>query len=346
MSAPIPAVFGHHAIRTSLSRAIARDQLHHGLIFVGPRGVGKATLARGLACALHCKEQPSSGCGSCSVCRRILDGVHPGLEWIRPEAAGGTIKVAVARELATRLELAPFEGNAHLVVFDPAEALTEQAYNALLKTIEEPRPGVFFVMVTTALDALLPTILSRCLTVRFGRLDAEDVERVVREELQRRRAGEDADAAAAVTDERIALAVRLADGSAGVAVELALDPSLEPALTLLGRVIESSHRGPPAIFAGDKSPLWTAWSEAVGPVKTGRPARERALAARMSELWLLHLRERLRDQPGLPGVTAPDEGPRDLLRKLDRVQSFREGLDRNPNVRLSLEQTLLELSER
>jgi DNA polymerase-3 subunit delta' len=336
MTAQFPGVRGHAQAQARLSRAIARDQLHHGLIFVGPAGVGKATLARGLGAALHCTEAPAVGCGSCTSCRRIASGTHAGVEWLAPEEPGGRIKIEQARSLAHRLEMAPFEGNHHLVVFDPADAIGEAGFNAMLKTVEEPRPGVHFVMIVTGLDVLLPTILSRCLTVRVGRLEDADVAAIVAEQV--------ADAETPPTPARIDLAVGLAGGSAGLAVTLALDPTLDAALALLGQVVGAAQAGPSAIFAGDKSPLWRAWAEAVGPVKTGRPARERATLRQLCELWVLHLRERLRGRDGLPGVPAGTTEPRNILRQLDGVQSLLESLGRNPNVRLSLEQTLLTLS--
>ncbi len=334
MTAQFPGVRGHAQAQARLSRAIARDQLHHGLIFVGPSGVGKATLARGLGAALHCTQAPAVGCGTCTICRRIASGTHAGVEWIVPEEPGGRVKIEQARALANRLEMAPFEGDHHLVVFDPAEAIGEAGFNAMLKTLEEPRPGVHFVMLVTGLDVLLPTILSRCLTVRLGRLEDSDVAAIVREQ---------AEQAEPPGEARIELAVGLAGGSAGLAVQLATDPTLDAALALLGRVVDAARVGPAAIFGGDKSPLWLSWSEAVGTAKTGRPARERATLRRLCELWLLHLRERLRGRAGLPGVTPGPREPRVILRQLDSVQSLLEGLGRNPNVRLSLEQTLLTL---
>ncbi len=337
---PFVGVRGHVQAQTQLRRAIERDQLHHALVFVGPRGVGKGTLARGLACALHCTQRPGVGCGACSACHRVLTGLDVGVEWIAPETAGAVVKVAVARELANRLEHAPFEGDRHVVVFDPAEALNEQAWSALLKTIEEPRPGVHFVLLTTGLDALLPTILSRSLVVRLGRLDDASVDAIVREQLRTRERDDDVPEP---NDDRIALAVRLADGSAGVAVSPALYPSLDSSLALLREIVAAAQAGPRAIFGGEKSPLWTAWNEAAGGPGQGRPARERAAAAGAAQLWLLHLRERIRGRPGLPGLPADDGDPRSLLRRLDDVQALLEGLERNPNVRLALEQTLLEI---
>lgn len=335
MTAQFPGVRGHAQAQARLSRAIARDQLHHGLIFVGPSGVGKATLARGLGAALHCQVEPAVGCGSCTSCRRIASGTHAGVEWLAPEEPGGRVKIEAARTLAHRLEMAPFEGNHHLVVFDPADAIGEAGFNAMLKTIEEPRPGVHFVMIVTGLDVLLPTILSRCLTVRVGRLEDDDVAAIVKAQVET--------AETAPSRERIDLAVGLAGGSAGLAVKLALDPSLDASLALLSQVVGASQTGPAAIFGGDKSPLWQAWSTAVGPVKTGRPARERATLRQLCELWLLHLRERLRGRDGLPGVPPGPQDPRAVLSQLDKIQGLLESIARNPNVRLSLEQTLLSL---
>ncbi len=335
MTAQFPGVRGHAQAQARLSRAIARDQLHHGLIFVGPSGVGKATLARGLGAALHCQVEPAVGCGSCTSCRRIASGTHAGVEWLVPEEPGGRVKIEAARTLAHRLEMAPFEGNHHLVVFDPAEAIGEGGFNAMLKTIEEPRPGVHFVMIVTGLDVLLPTILSRCLTVRVGRLEDDDVAAIVKAQVET--------AETAPSPERIDLAVGLAGGSAGLAVKLALDPSLDASLALLSQVVGAAQTGPAAIFGGDKNPLWLAWSTAVGPVKTGRPARERATLRQLCELWLLHLRERLRGRDGLPGVPDGPQDPRAVLSQLDKIQGLLESIARNPNVRLSLEQTLLSL---
>lgn len=343
-----PGVRGHAHAQARLSRAIVRDQLHHGLIVMGPRGVGKAALARGLACALHCPQAPGTGCGICTSCQRIMGAMHAGVEWIEPETEGGTIKVEAARELSHRLQHAPFEGRHHVVIFDPADAMNEQAYNALLKSIEEPRPGVHFVMLTTHPDGLLPTIRSRCLPVRLGPLPMELVDEVLDEVLDRRRA--EAEAAGEEIPEppspaRRTLAVQLSRGSVGQAVALLVDPSLPDVIDLVRCAMEAARHGPAGIFSGDKGPLWSAWLQASGGPGAGRPARERAACARAIDLWLLHLREHLRGHDGLPGLPAPQAAVPDLLHQIDRLQALGEALPRNPNVRLAIEQTLLELSQ-
>ncbi|HEY8379651.1 MAG TPA: hypothetical protein VIK91_24330, partial [Nannocystis sp.] len=185
-SAPAPAgalcgVRGHEGAQAAVLRALARGQLHHALVLVGPRGVGKATFARGLGCALLCPARPGLGCGECSTCRRVLAGNHPDVDWLVPDGKAGLISVDSARACHVRQTHAPYEGPAYLVVVDPADALGEAAGNALLKTIEEPRPGVHFALLTTNLQGVLPTILSRALPIRLGRLDDAIVRAIVDE---------------------------------------------------------------------------------------------------------------------------------------------------------------------
>jgi DNA polymerase-3 subunit delta' len=333
-----PGVRGHAAAQAALARAAARGKLHHGLLVVGPEGVGKATLARGLAAALHCAVRPGQGCGTCVACRRVLSGVHAGVEWIRPEGAGGLIKVETTRELGNRLQHAPFEGDHHVVILDPADALNDQAFNALLKALEEPRPGVYFVLLVTHAEAVLPTIQSRCLVVRLGPLPETDVQQIVDATIA---AAEDADPPPA---EARALAVRMSEGSPGVALQLCADPTLAAAVALTRRAIEAADAGSRAIFCGDKGPLWTAWAEATAGPQTGRPARERAACARVVDLWLLHLRESLRGGEGIPGLPRATIDPAVIVPRLDRLLALREGLARNPNARLALEHTLLEMT--
>lgn len=337
-------VHGHHTALVRLARAIERGQLHHSLVFVGPRGVGKATVARAVARALHCRVAPAIGCRQCSSCRRIDAGLHAGVEWIVPETSGGKIKVEAARELATRVLSAPYEGDAHVVVFDPAEGLTEQAWNALLKTIEEPRPGVHFIAIAQGLDGLLPTILSRSAVVRFGRLSDDQVATVLDGVLAAPRGD---DEAVPVPPARRELAMRLADGSPGVAVELALDASLDVIHRLLAEAVVAARRGPVAIFAGERGGLGQAFAEASAGPPTGKPARERQCVARMSELWLLHLRERLRGREGVPGLgelASAHDGGAGSLHAAARLLDLQERLERNANARLVLEHALLELT--
>lgn len=359
-----PGVRGHREAQGMLRRALTRGQLHHALMLVGPRGIGKATLARGLAAALLC---PSGGCGACPVCRRVAAGTHPDVDWLVPAGSGGQITIDSARECHVRQASGPYEGDAYVVIVDPADALNEYSGNALLKAIEEPRPGIHFLLLTTNMQGVLPTILSRTLPIRLGRLDDADVAAIVSS-----RAGE-------ASEERRRMAVLLAEGSAGVAMELALDPALDRCLALVRDAIRAVAGGPPAIFAGDKSPLWESYNAAIHEVMSveaaaaaeaaegaaaasgkrkraskkdsdggkakASAAQQRWVANRLAELWILHLRERLRGRDGLPGAPriAPPP-PAEIVRQLGVLQTLTQRIGRNANVRLILEETLLELS--
>jgi DNA polymerase-3 subunit delta' len=368
-----PGVRGHRDAQAALARALARGQLHHALVLVGPRGVGKATFARGLACALLCPQQPGLGCGVCPTCQRVLGGNHPDVNWLLPDGKAGTISVDSARACHLRQAHAPYEGPAHVVIVDPADALGEGAGNALLKTIEEPRPGIHFLLLTTNLQGMLPTILSRALPVRLGRLEDEIVAAILDE-----RTGE-------VPTERREMAALLAEGSAGVALELAADPTLERCVELLRQALLAVQRGPAAIFSGDASPLWTAWTAAVSagepepapepaeppppevvvagkkprtparpkkPEADSKPAKakdapgqQRNAVRRLTELWILHLREQIRGRVGLPGLPpATAASPAQRVRTIAGLQQLEARIERMGNVRLTLEQTLLELS--
>ncbi|MCA9657569.1 MAG: hypothetical protein KC486_04445 [Myxococcales bacterium] len=360
-------VRGHREAQAMLARALGRGQLHHALMLVGPRGIGKATLARGLASALLCRASPGIGCGVCHTCTRIQAGTHPDVDWLLPSGTGGQITIDSARECHVRQQNGPYESERYVVVVDPADALNEYSGNALLKAIEEPRPGIHFLLLTTNMQGVLPTILSRTLPIRLGRLADADVAAIV--------AREAADAA----DDRRQMAVLLAEGSAGVAVELALDPALDRCLELVRQAIRAAAEGPPGIFAGDKSPLWESYTSATREVAAieaaataeaeeaeaaiagkkkrkskkketkgkASAAQQRWVANRLAELWILHLREQLRGRQGLPGAPVlRGLTPAELVRQIGILQRLTQRIRRNANVRLILEQTLLEIAGR
>lgn len=348
-----------------LSRAYTRGRLHHGLLVTGPRGVGKTTFALGLGCALLCEVEPAVGCGSCATCRRVLEGNHTDVRHIVGEGKSGMIKIDVARQVAIAAQHAPYEGKAHLIIFDPADALNEPAANSLLKTIEEPRDGVHFVLLARNASAVIQTLVSRCIQIPLARVSDADVQRVFE--------------GTQIEPKRRALAVHLSQGCPGVALALATDPSLEACEQLLAQAIRAANAGPSTIFGGPKSALWGAWDEAIAQLDDGptepeepdavvvvkhsgkkprakkkakkkkasrrseTPAKQRALATLMGQLWLLHLRDHLRGATGIDGVPAPAQPPERLSAAVSRVQRFTDSMLRNPNVRLALEQTLLDI---
>lgn len=223
------SVLGHERLKDLLSRTLREARLPPALLFAGPQGVGKRTLALAAARALLCERTDGDACESCASCRRALRGLHPDLLLVEPVTAA--IKIEQIRDVVREVAGRPFEGRARAVVVDDADAMTEQAANALLKSLEEPPPTSHLFLVTAAPQALLPTIRSRCQTLRFGPLPEGLLEAHLQERL-------------GLSAEEARLRAALSQGSLGVA--LAFESEAYRALRdeLLG-LLESLERWGP-----------------------------------------------------------------------------------------------------
>jgi len=167
-------VAGQESIKRILSRASAEDKIAPAYLFSGTRGVGKTTLARVLAKALNCLTAPTSEpCNECSQCRQITAGISPDVIEI-DAATHGTVDEA--RRLKEDIGYAPLQSRYKVFIIDEAHMLSKQAFNALLKTLEEPPGRVTFILATTEPHKILPTIISRCQHYVFKRLAQPELE--------------------------------------------------------------------------------------------------------------------------------------------------------------------------
>jgi DNA polymerase-3 subunit gamma/tau len=163
-----------HVVRT-LKNAITQKRLAHAYLFVGPRGTGKTSTARILAKALNCIHGPTvTPCGICDSCREISQGIS--LDVLEIDGASNN-SVDQVRELRDNVRFAPVRGKYKIYIIDEVHMLTQQAFNALLKTLEEPPAHVIFVFATTEPNKVLPTILSRCQRFDLRRIPTQIIAR-------------------------------------------------------------------------------------------------------------------------------------------------------------------------
>lgn len=164
---------GQRHVARTLSNAIESNRLAHAYLFSGLRGTGKTTVARILAKCLNCEQGPTTTpCDSCSACTEIAGS--RAIDVLEIDAASRT-KVEQTRELLELVAYAPVRDRNKILIIDEAHMLSKASFNALLKTLEEPPPNVVFILATTELQKILPTILSRCQVFEFRRVPAREV---------------------------------------------------------------------------------------------------------------------------------------------------------------------------
>ncbi len=172
----LDSLIGHEAAREWLGRMIREDRLPHGLLIAGPRGVGKRTLVRAVVAAFFCESR--SGCGACASCEALERDHQVG--WHRVHAAEGksTIGIDQVRSLEQTLSIRAAHARGRVTSVEQADQLSPGAQDAFLKTLEEPPPGNVLLLTTSRIDALLPTIRSRCQTLTLGPLNTEELQQV------------------------------------------------------------------------------------------------------------------------------------------------------------------------
>ncbi|MGZ6268991.1 MAG: hypothetical protein ACXWMU_00290 [Candidatus Limnocylindrales bacterium] len=206
----------------------------HAVLIVGPQASGKTTLALDLAAGLLCSaaDPTERPCRACRGCRQVASGNHPDLHRLAPDGPGGQVRLGdphhpdpgTVRHVVGELALLPVEGGARLAIVEAAHRLTEDAQNALLKTLEEPPPGVTIVLCADDEEALLPTVRSRCVCIRLGPVAGRAIEELLVER----------GAADAPTAARLA---RLAEGRPGLALAYAAAPEAVRRRERLGRFL-------------------------------------------------------------------------------------------------------------
>ena len=317
-------VVGHAGAAARLARAAAEGRVPAAVLLVGPAGIGKRALADAFAARLLCAAPGTGGaCGACAHCTRVAAGTHPDLHLVAREPERRDIRIEQVRELGRWLALQPLMAARKVAVLDDAHCLSEQAQNALLKTLEEPPGAAVLVLVASAAALLLPTVRSRCQVVRLDPLPVAEVVRVLE--------------ASGVPARQARELAPLAEGSPGRALALAGEAETRararvlqdlPRLRELGadelsRTAQELSRG--ALDAGLATAL--AWY---------RDVLETALAGDAAPL---------RNPAAADDVrrAARHLSPAALLRQLEAVYATIVALEKNANRMLAVETMLLSL---
>lgn len=328
-------VVGHDRVIDTLRQAHAGDTVHHAMLFAGPAGVGKFTIARAFAAMMNCTDRAPGGdaCGVCKSCRRILGneqdrgGGHPDVFEVRPD--GRQIKIAQIRDLIRVVAFPPIEANVRVVIIEPADALGEEAANALLKTLEEPSSHTRFILVSSSPDALLITIRSRCQRVLFGRIPDDALAGLLEARFK-------------VTPEQARDSASVADGSLGEALALLEDPVMSQRNELLARLL--------AIPPGDALACFALAADLYDLRSRIRTVLD-VLARLYRDVLLVRVGALALEDVAHPALKPQIEaavsryGVRALMARVDLIEDTRHGIvERNLNPRLSLERMVLALT--
>jgi DNA polymerase-3 subunit delta' len=247
------------AVRAMLVRGVP-----HAILVGGPAGIGKTTLALDLAAGLLCDDPDPTArpCRACRGCRLVERDRHPDVHRLAPAGPGDQIRIGsrdrpeegTVRRLASDLVLLPVEGGARVAIVERADRLTDDAQTALLKTLEEPPPGVTIVLCADDEDRLMPTVRSRAARIRLGPVAIRDIEAILA----------DAGAADAPIAARLA---RLSGGRPGVALLLARTPEAITARDEIARTLLDLLDGSPSVRLAAAKDLTDAAEKVVTAAK-------------------------------------------------------------------------------
>ncbi len=326
-------VIGNRHAQTLLERAALTDTVSHAYLLTGPEAIGKTTMALAFATLLQCQNRaPDSveACGECVACRKMAHGTHPDVTLVKPPTGSKRISAETTREILRAAYLAPTEGSWRIFIFPDMEELMPLSWpaapNIMLKTVEEPPPGVVIILTSVELDGLLPTIISRCQLVPMQPIAPDEIVGALESQW----------GVAPAEAQKLAA---LSSGRLGWAVEAHKHPERSEAradllaeIVGLTRATRDERIKRAATLASDNATarqtldLWTLWWRDVTLAANGAHARATTGDARA--------------QAERQGRTL---GPTRAQTFMQALLAAQAALDQNGNPRLTMENLLLEL---
>jgi DNA polymerase III subunit delta' len=327
---------GHEQVVACLQRSLINGNLAHAYLFTGLTHVGKMTLATALAQALNCEAQETP-CGECSACRKIAAGIHPDVQAIKPwtvetapdKKARTEIVMDQIEELQHWANLPPYEGKCRVFIFENAELINPNAANRLLKTLEEPLAGVYFLLLTSVPEQLLETIISRCQVLSLKPLPSETIEDMLRMR--------------GLEEGKATMLAHLAQGAPGWALAAVEDENL-----VIGRREKMNHLAD-LLNQGYEERFELAEELA------GRGNQHQGAIQAVFDLWLELWRDLMLVKVGAPlailnmdlgsklGFLADGLSLEEIRVFINHLRQARRQLEQNINARLLLEVIMLEM---
>jgi len=317
---PFKGIAGHSGPLSTIKRILGSGRIAHAYLFSGPEGIGKKMVATAFIEALFCGK--TEGCGECISCRKILSGNHPDIHTLEPD--GQFIKVDQVRELQKDLSYKPYEAPRKACIINGADRFNQSSGNSLLKTLEEPPGNALMILLAANIDAVLPTIRSRCQQLSFSGVSADGIFAFLE--------GSGVDPGTA------RVAASLSEGSIARALSLCSEEILAERSHIITRACSLSQKNMIDLFSFgeqfDKD-------------------REKSLQSLdiLTSFWrdMLHLASGSfeivnRDLSAILERETPRRSRETLLRGIESLGKTRQAILRNVNVRLSMDILSMQLA--
>lgn len=322
---PFADIMGHDRIIEVLRRSLCNGKTAHSYLFEGVPGSGRKKTAMMLIQALFCTALPDDACGNCPSCRKIESGNHPDIHHIAPLPDKRDISIDQLRELQHILSLRPYEAPRKVCIIDPAERMSVNAANSLLKTLEEPPGNALIILLTENAGMLLSTVRSRCQLIRFAPLSPEHIVTLLE------RSG--------MASETATLIAPMSGGSLQRAFELDNESLVVRREAVLSRVSQLSHNRIATIF------------DAAEELSGTRDATLELLDMLLSFFRdAVHLGAGNREivnrsvRPAIESIAAQRSFPRNL-ELLERINATKRDVQRNANPKLALDNLFMAMAD-